>query len=308
MAEISFPILEKPLSDTQWKSVARGFGTGVMDEGGNPYNLTNLNNATNTATIAVDNLTGYNHAVISGFFHKMDAPVTISLPAVTRTTTYHVALMYDPLNKAMPVKLAVVTTLDRQRGKDYLVLWEVTRQPNQLLTEATKVKKRPTIAPTILVDTPASLPDARAQLWGTRAFAQQTGEEFRASYDGTWVPISPHRVALTQPPGWQVNSPTYGLQVTPTSGGLHVHVGISPIRKSAPYTVGTSFSVMGTVIPAGYRPTENIYALATMGDVVHEIRIDASGALAIRGRGQGFTFPRDGSFATHVSWFVPKAY
>lgn len=308
MAEESFPTLEAPLSNEQWKSVARGFGTGVLDEGGNPYNLTGLDNASNTAVISVDSLKGYNHAIVSGYYHKMTAPETISIPAVRSTTTYYIVLQYNPFNSNGYVKLAVLTALDTSNSKENLVLWEVTRQPNQLLTESSRVKKRPIIVPTIVVDNPDALPHARTQLWGTRAFSQQTNEEFRASYSNTWEPISGHRVAFIQPPGWQINSPTYGLNATPTTGGFNVSAAIVPIRRAATYDIGTSFSDLGTIIPAAYRPPENVFALANMGDAVHEVKISPSGVISIRGRLQGFTFKRDESFSVQVSWFVARKY
>lgn len=308
MAETSFPVLEQPLSDIQWKSVARGFGTGVLDEGGNPYNLTNLNNASNTAVIAVDTKTGYNHAVVSGFYHKMDSPLTITIPAVNRATTYHVVLRYDPMDKAMPVRLAVVTSLDRSAGKEYLVLWTVARSANQLLSDATIKKQRPIIAPTIVVDNQQSLPDAATQLWGTRAYAQQTSEEFRATYDGRWERISPYRADFNQPPGWQINSTTYGIQVTPTTRGLHCHATLTPIRRSAGYTIGNTFSPLGVVIPAGYRPPERCFSLASKGDLVVEAMLDTTGTLFLRGRGPSFTYAQDDSCSMSFSWFVPKTY
>lgn len=307
MAETSFPILEAPLNVEQWKSVARGFGTGVLDEGGNPYNLTSLNNVNNSATIAVDTKTRFNHAVVSGFYHKMDAPITVELPAVARATTYRVVLMYNPLDKSMPVKLTVVTSLDKTGGKEYLVLWEIIRQPNQLLTDSARVKKRPIISPTIVVDSKDSLPDVSTVLWGTRAFVQQTNVELRASYND-WVTISPHRVGLIQAPGWEINSPTGGIHVTPTEEGLFCHAVISPLRRAASYTMGTSFHGLGIVIPVGYRPTVNLYALANQENAVHEANLTPDGELRLRSRSGSYEIRRDYSFTTVFSWFVPKTY
>lgn len=311
MAEESFPVLEKPMSDAQWKTVARGFGTGVMDEGGNPYNLINLNNATNQATVTVDTKTGYNHAVVSGFYHKMDSPITLDLPAVTARTTYYIVLLYDPTDKAMPVKLARVTSLDRTGGKDYLILWEVTRQPNQLLTDAARTKKRPIISPVLVVDTPSALPAADSVLWGTRAFAQITGQEFRASYT-SWVEIGPHRVNLLHMVGWGMRQLTGGIAVTPTQGGRQCSARFSLHRTASAYTLATSFNshgtTLGTLIPEGYRPPENVHFLCNSGDRLFEGFLAPNGAIQLRSIGGPHYIAVDNGFTISVEWFVPLTY
>lgn len=308
MAEESFPVLEKPMSDTQWKTVARGFGTGVMDEGGNPYNLINLNNATNQATITVDTKTGYNHAVVSGFYHKMDAPITLDLPAVTARTTYYIVLLYDPTNKSMPVRLTRVTTLDRSGGKDYLVLWEVTRQPNQLLTDAARTKKRPIISPVLVVDTPSALPAAESVLWGTRAFAQITGQEFRASYT-SWVEIGPHRKELSFMPGWVTETRTGGIQVVPGTGGRFCTLVLALTRNAEDYWYGKeNFHTLGTAIPEGYRPPVSVYALGQSGDHIFEVCLTPSGQVQARAIREAFLFTRGRSFTVTFNWFVPFTY
>lgn len=311
MAEESFPVLEQPMSDTQWKSVARGFGTGVLDEGGNPYNLVDLNNATNQGTIAVDTKTGFNHAVVSGFYHKMDSAMVINLPAVIATTTYYIVLMYDPTDKAKPVKLVRTTGLPRTGGKEYLVLWEVTRQRDQLLTDSVRTKKRPIISPTITVDTPSALPSADSVLWGTRAFAQQTGQEFRASYT-SWVEIGAHRVPLNAMGGWQVNQLTGGIQVTPTAGGFACSATFSLQRTDGGYSIANAFgaqgTVLGTLLPGGYRPAENVHFLANSGDRLFEGRITVGGSVELRSINGPHFFDRGNGISISVQWFVAKTY
>ncbi|MCW1250718.1 hypothetical protein ODZ83_11170, partial [Acaricomes phytoseiuli] len=85
--EESYPVLEKPLTDHQWKSVTLGIGDGILDEGGNPYRVT-VSDETNQATIHADTMTGYAHAILRGFYHRIDAPVLLDLPPVAATTTY----------------------------------------------------------------------------------------------------------------------------------------------------------------------------------------------------------------------------
>lgn len=169
MAEESFPVIEKPLSAEQWQSVTLGIGSGVLHEGGFPYNLTNISNQDNTVQVTVSSTQGYAHAIVHGFYHKIDAPVTLSVPAVSSATTYYIALQYDPLREELPVKLDAYTSLDRSQGKQYVILHEIDRQPNQLLTDAVRRFVRPRVAPTIIVSRPRELPDPSTVLWGTTA-------------------------------------------------------------------------------------------------------------------------------------------
>lgn len=169
MAEESFPVIEKPLSAEQWRSVTLGIGSGVLHEGGFPYNLANISNQDNTVQVTVSSTQGYAHAIVHGFYHKIDAPVTLSVPAVSSPTTYYIALQYDPLREELPVKLDAYTSLDRSQGKQYVVLHEIDREPDQLLTDAVRRFVRPRVAPTIIVSRPRELPDPSTVLWGTTA-------------------------------------------------------------------------------------------------------------------------------------------
>lgn len=169
MAETSFPIVEQPMSAEQWKSVTLGLGDGILDQGGFPYNLTNMSNATNTAVVSVSSTTGYASAIVRGFYHRMDEPRTISLPGVTSTTTYYIALQYDPLREGTPVSLGVFTSLNTSGGKVYVTLWTVRREPNQLLTDATVRHLRPRVAPVQTVAHRSDLQDPSKVLWGSLA-------------------------------------------------------------------------------------------------------------------------------------------
>src|SRR5699024_7858947 len=86
-------------------------------------------------------------AIVEGFYHRLDEDITLSFPAVTKRTTYYVTLQYDPLRTDMPVQAKVVTSLDYSQGKNYLHLYNVTREPNQLLTDAAVRMIRPRVAP-----------------------------------------------------------------------------------------------------------------------------------------------------------------
>src|SRR5699024_2206458 len=154
-----------------WKHVTRGIGDGILDEGGFPYRLTNLSNTTNTGLLRPSNVTGEASAILNGFYHRIDEPVTLEFPAVTSQTTYYVVLLYNPLDAVMPVSARVVTALDTSQGKSYLLLHKVVRSRDQLLTDADVQMVRPRVAPVQVYAYEEHMPPANTVLWGTLAIA-----------------------------------------------------------------------------------------------------------------------------------------
>ena len=180
--EYSYPVVDQPMNDEMWQFVTLAFGNGIMDEGGQPYWLRNLNNATNTATLTTSTTTLTAQAVLRGFYHRLLRDLEISLPPVTVDTTYYVILQYDPVGHQQPtgpIKVKVVTQLDISLGKFYAVMWTVERKPNQLLTDAKVTQGRQKVAPTITVDGFTQLPEPRTVLWGTHAFVSGTTSKDR---------------------------------------------------------------------------------------------------------------------------------
>ena len=172
MAEESFPMRDEPMTDEQWKQVTLGIGNGVLNEGGDPYRLTNINNATNQVTVNVSTTTGLAQAIVAGFYHRLDAPVVLDVPAVTSTTTYWIVLEYSPLrleSSEPPVQLKVVTALDTTSGRQYLVLHKIYRRPNELLTNASRRSVKPRVAPTLQVRDESELPEPETVIRGTVA-------------------------------------------------------------------------------------------------------------------------------------------
>ena len=196
--EYSFPVVNEPMSAEQWSSVTLGLGNGVLDPGDGPYGLVNLDNATNTGTITTGT-NGFAHSILAGFYHKIDADVVVDLPAVSTPTTYSIALQYDPARVIgdLPVRLGVFTDeLDRTQNKKYMVLYEIDRKPDQLLTATTRRAVRPRIAPTIIYGYTRNLPDPNDVMWGTRAlchndFAAGQIEEYMAipGPEPRWHPV-----------------------------------------------------------------------------------------------------------------------
>ena len=173
MAEESFPMRDEPMTDEQWKQVTLGIGNGVLNEGGDPYRLTNINNATNQVTVNVSTQTGLAQAIVAGFYHRIDAPVVLDVPAVTKATNYWIVLEYSPLrleSSEPPVQLKVVKdALDFSQGKQYLTLHRFYRRPNELLTNANYRAVKPRVAPLLQVRDFSELPEPGEVLRGTVA-------------------------------------------------------------------------------------------------------------------------------------------
>ena len=173
MVESSFPMRNTPMSDEEWKQVTLGIGNGVLNEGGDPYRLTNINNATNQVTVNVSTTTGLAQAIVAGFYHRIDAPVVLDVPAVTKATNYWIVLEYSPLrleSSEPPVQLKVIKDgLDFSQGKQYLVLHRFYRRANELLTDANYRSVKPRIAPLLQVRDTSELPEPGEVIRGTVA-------------------------------------------------------------------------------------------------------------------------------------------
>lgn len=238
MPEISFPVVEKPLTEDQWKAIAAGLGQGVIDRGGYPYSIASRSNTTDEVTIGLDTITKKNEAIVAGFVHQITEVKKLKIAPVTRTTTYEIGLVYDPTKhgtEAGPVTLAAWKAPgDMTGGKVRVVLWRIIRAANQVLTAATVQENRQRISPQITVSATVDLPPSSSVLVDTVALVRQTGESYRADMDFAsnsikWVPVggesSTVKEATSQPtPGTlvkrsdtgsiAVNTGTYSLDAT----------------------------------------------------------------------------------------------
>ena len=209
MAEESFPMRDEPMTDEQWKQVTLGIGNGVLNEGGDPYRLTNINNATNQVTVNVSTQTGLAQAIVAGFYHRIDAPVVLDVPAVTKATNYWIVLEYSPLrleSSEPPVQLKVVKdALDFSQGKQYLVLHRFYRRANELLTDANYRSVKPRIAPLLQVRDTSELPEPGEVIRGTVAVVHGDFPDIRIAkadpgqpvawvsvMSGGWLTLSDH--------------------------------------------------------------------------------------------------------------------
>lgn len=321
MAEYSYPMLEQPLLMDQWRSVTLGIGSGVFDEGGGPYAIS-LDNVTNSATIRVDNRLGYAHAIVSGFYHKLDAPMKVNLPAVTKLTTYTIALCYEPLNTAKPVSLKVVTgALDETAGKEWLVLHKVTRQPNQLLTDAKVQTVKASIAPLINVRNFDDLPSPSEVLVSAMAFVSSEEALYRVS--GVQGSLSWHRISgdssanpLSMPQWDTSTTHPQGISMKPTPGGWECNFSGQIIRNTNTFRFASSgWSLAGTLIPPALR-TSSPKSIQLIGAYYHGaqgiypvgVNINfQTGDVSLRRASQDAIEIREGGAVSfEVTWTAPR--
>ena len=183
--EYSYPVVNQPMNDEMWAYVTRGIGDGVLDEGGQPYWFRGRENVNNTVRITVSTTTNTAQAILRGFYHKLTADKTFTVPAVSTNTTYYFCLTYDPAASTSPggpISLQMYAgTPPTTQGRFHVILWELDRKPNQLLTECVYRRVRPKIAPTITVDELAHRPNPSKALWGTQCFVSAKSAWYRAT-------------------------------------------------------------------------------------------------------------------------------
>lgn len=305
MAEQSFPIVDQPLSADRWSAVTRGIGSGIITDDVMQYSISARDNATNTVTIASG--TKVAQAIVAGFYHTMDASVVLSVPAVTATRTYHIGLTYDPLAE-VPVTLAATTSIPGGSGKVYLPLFEIVRAPNQLLTDATFTDKRVYISPSISVQRASALPTD--VLLTTRAVALDTGAEYRRKQDGTWQAQTPYFVSGAYSNTWELEFMAGpGWLVTPLANGSRLVSGdVKLTRLGDAITVGTSWQMHGTMIPAELRAGTSVnsrWFSANLAGNAAILRADLATGRVYGRAGKGtVSVARSDSYLAHMSWVI----
>ena len=260
--EFSYPVVNQPMNDEMWQYVTLGLGDGVLDEGGQPYWLRGRENVNDTVKITVSTTKNTAQAVLRGFYHRLTADKTFTVPAVSKTTTYHFCLTYDPAASTTPggpISLQMYageppTTM----GRFHIVLWKITRTPSQLLTAATVERVRPKITPVITVDTTAHMPSANNVLWGTRCLVDDIKAEYRAggaSEDGprTWIPLADSYARPdTDLYKW---AGTGARQGSTRIGSLVVLEGRVARTNGADFYASTTIGYAILVLPESHRPS-----------------------------------------------------
>lgn len=216
--EFSYPAVGQAVDDEMWKFITLALGSGVLDTGGKPYWLEKLGsdsetNQANQMRLTVSSTSKNAQALLNGFYHRLLENMRLDFPMPLSQTTYYVTLELNPLKAKSalgPISVQVYPNeLNTESGREHLVLWEVTRKPNQLLTDATIKQVRPKLAPTLTVDTREQLPPVSSLIWGTRFLIHSTREEVMAwgsnqnGKPNSWMEISD--------PGWSEypDTPTY---------------------------------------------------------------------------------------------------
>lgn len=260
--EESFPVVNKPLTGEQWSSVTTAFGNGTIDEGVGDYRVS-LDNASNMVHIDPPAQGGFAHATVGGYYHRVYKRVSLLCPPVTTTTTYVLAIVLDPIRQATePVKLELVKApISYSGGRKFVVLAEITRRPNELLSQATVKMKKPSIAPTITVQGVEGLPEAKSQPFGTMAYVNNERSLYRRSAVGgsgeVWARVlGSKQTPISGMPGWilSATSPNNaGIVTTPISEGFLCQFSGVLGRVAFDYTVGWEWSNLGVFIPDALR-------------------------------------------------------
>ena len=315
MAESSFPVLEQPLTDQQWGQVTLGFGSGVLGATVGNYALVGVNNATNTAQLSAGG--GMSQAIVSGYYHRIDANHSISLPAISSgTRTYYIGLTYDPLKHGAssgPVSITVTTSKPSGSGKVYLPLYEVPRRPNELLTDAVAKARvrRVLISPTLSVASIEELPDPATMMQGALCQTSNLNMIWRVS-GNRWVPIGATDVLDTwNMGGWRAEIPSGGIELSYLSDGRRL-AKISDamiVREGSSFTIGTSYHPIGTIIPPALRGPNSKLVPATLSVAAASypgvVRLNTyTGLMEFRLASGSQTFLRDHVILFSASWVV----
>ncbi|MFB9776344.1 hypothetical protein [Brevibacterium otitidis] len=207
-AQYSFPIVGQDISDDEFMQMMIATPSGIADEGGQPFWLRQLDDATRTAQLTVSKTTGDGKAAIAGFFYRLLQDVTISLPMPATSTRYHVCLTYDPLGHSRPEGPISVQTYvgvpPTSGGRRHIVLWIVPCEPSQLLSDVKPIQVRPKAAPQLTVDTAEQLPSPQSVLWGTTCiitYGHEAGAIYQA--DGDNPDGRPQRWDNVTSPPWK---------------------------------------------------------------------------------------------------------
>ena len=292
--EYSYPMVNQPMNDEMWQYVTLGIGSGVLDEGGRPYWLAGRNNADNTLRISVSTSTGTAQAIVRGFYHRMTADKTFTVPGVTSTTTYYFCLTYDPTASTTPggpISLQMYSgTPPTSMGRSHVVLWKVTRRPNELLTDATVTRERPRVSPPIYVWEESQKPDPSQQLSGALCVVGETGGIYRVTSednedlgDRAWWPLTNVSVRSDDS---NHRYPGHGARFTSTRiGQLVVLEGRLERPDGRPYYGSSTDGYHVRTLPVNHRPP-NERRFVTKGagystDTMISVNISADGVVRV---------------------------
>lgn len=279
--EFSYPAVGQAVDDEMWRYVTLALGNGVLDEGGRPYWLRKIGsdsetNSANQMILTVAEGRGTAQAVLYGFYHRLLQDMRLDFPMPLSETTYYVVLELNPLkarDPEGPISVQVYPNeLNTESGRKHLHLWEVTRKPNQLLTDATITRTRIRAAPTIYVYDEEHKPDPNEQLSGSLCMVGENSSWYRVSSDDSddegnrsWVPLTS--------PAWQKlplanvrQNASHGYPASYQRKGKKVRVRGHIMRSNGElFKQGMNSEIGGwdlAVLPVGSRPKQTHVTIA----------------------------------------------
>ena len=182
--ELSFPIVGQGVNADMYQQMSLGQGDGVIMrvDSDNSHTLTYMpggateTNMTNQMILRAGQGSGKGEAVLGGSYHVFYGDMPLEFPPVTTPTKYYVCITKDPRKEENPAEYLKIEVwandIPRTHGRTHLVLHEVERQPNQLLSDATVTLRRQVVSPTVTVTHPDLLPDTRDVLTNTIGFVR----------------------------------------------------------------------------------------------------------------------------------------
>ena len=189
-AQYSFPIANQGITQEQFRLMHLGQANGMIhgnngvindspDSTGYRYYLEghDSDSETNQRNTLILRAGTSAESIVEGFYHRLTEDMELPFPSVTRTTTYHVTLTYDPRRfKTDPVRVEVWdSTPPTTHGQIHVLLHTVERKPSQLLSQATITRYRQYTAGIISVQNVSQLPDPDSLPAGTLAIPSSAG-------------------------------------------------------------------------------------------------------------------------------------
>ena len=215
--EFSYPAVGQAVDDEMWKYITLAMGNGVLDMGDGSYWLKNFNNANNTVVLEPGR-SGSGHAIVGGFYHRLIRDMVLDIPMPTSETTYYVVLELNPLKAKSPegpISVKVYPNeVNGESGREHLLLWAITRKPNQLLTESVRQRFRPRVSPVMYVWSEDQKPDVNSVLWGSLLVVGQSNNIYRSesrvgdddrTEGAQWKLVNDYDPSFTSP----ADTPTY---------------------------------------------------------------------------------------------------
>lgn len=288
--EYSYPVANQGITQDQFRNMMRGLGKGTItqhtsDTAQNSYRLVAHGsdaetNQRNTLILRPATNTGQAETASNGFFHVLTDEMELPFPAVTSPTTYHVTVTYDPrLFKTTPLKIEVYPGAPpTTHGRDHIVLFKVRREPNQLLSQATRMPVNQWLGNVINVWAEENLPDPTHVEYGTLAVviipsrADGARPELYSSRGvHGWVKVSGPSdhdwTTIDGKNGW--TSESAKVRHTPLGLQLAGYLSNTSGQQNEDFRTGE--------LPEGYRPNYTFRGSAQVSTGLNPVRVEVEG-------------------------------